>query len=257
MRGKIGKPNLGLISACLVLIILFALVIRSNILTIKSVDIQTQNVSCTDSSQIKNLSKLLGQNFFLVSSDPIQENLKKKFICIKNINLSKSFPNKVKLEVFGREPVALLLNLKEATVSALVENIATPSAEQAADRYLIDTEGMVFSKDLDSQTLPEIYLLKPNLSLGPADDSILIVLKILEKVKTFGLNVGDSLILNNFLVIFPEISQPKIIFRLDNLDSQIASLQLILKIAKIDASQLEFIDLRFDKPIVRIAPKKK
>ena len=63
--------------------------------------------------------------------------------------------------------------------------------------------------------------------------------------------------MDNYLIVFPQVDNPKVFFRLDNeIDLQLASLQLILEKAKIDERILEFIDLRFDKPIVRFAPKK-
>ncbi len=82
-------------------------------------------------------------------------------------------------------------------------------------------------------------------------------LKILDKIKTFGVTTKKSWVSGEFFIINPDIMDPKIIFRLDSqIDIQLASLQLILTEAKIDLKELTFIDLRFDKPIVRFAPKK-
>ncbi|MBI4038755.1 hypothetical protein HY384_02235 [Candidatus Daviesbacteria bacterium] len=66
----------------------------------------------------------------------------------------------------------------------------------------------------------------------------------------------DTLLRDDFFLINPYSNNPRIIFRLSNsLDVQLASLQLILGKAKIDGSRLEFIDLRFDKPVLKFTPK--
>ena len=82
-------------------------------------------------------------------------------------------------------------------------------------------------------------------------------LQILRAVKKLGFDSLTTQILDNFFLIYPTSLSPKVIFRLDQrIDVQIASLQLILEKAKMYSESLEFIDLRFDKPIVKFAPKK-
>lgn len=233
---------------------------RSTLFTIKEIDTITKNSPCVNENQLKNSSGLLGQKFFFVNLENTAKNLKNKFICLKNINLFYLFPNKIKMEAIGRQPVAILNLLKpEATVSSHLESLATPSAEESSDAYLIDNEGVIFSKEINTLAVPHIFVDDTeNHNIGNS-------LKILEKSKTFGLDVKTATILDNFFIIF---SYPKVIFRLDDkIEAQIASLQLILAEAKInrrtiptevgrDLKELEFIDLRFDKPIIRIAPKK-
>ncbi len=253
--GRLIKISL-LVVFILIGVLVFVLS-KPGLFTIKKIDIVTQNISCVDGNQLKNSSGLLGQNFFLANFNNITKNLKEKFICVKDINLSLDFPDKIKIQAIGRQPVALLMLLKdkEATISSFLENVATPSAEPSSEAYLIDDEGIIFSKDTGRFNIPNIFIKDLDLSLGkkPRDkteDS----LKILAGVKTFGLDVKTAMILDNFFIIF---SYPRVIFRLDNrIDIQLASLQLILAEAKIDFKELEFIDLRFDKPIVRFAPKK-
>lgn len=249
--------------------ILVFLLIRSGLFTIKEIDIVAKDIACADEKQLKNSSGLLGQNFFLANFKKTAKNLEDRFICIRDIKLSLVFPDKIKIEASGRQPVAVLalLQNKEASPSSFLENMATPSAEESEDAYLIDSEGVIFSKDTGGVNIPNIFTKGLNLSLGKKTQSKKVEdsLKILEKVKTFGLDVKMSTILDNFFIIF---SYPKIAFRLDDrVDIQVASLQLILSEAKInrrtiptevgrDFKELEFIDLRFDKPIVKFAPKK-
>jgi len=263
MRKRFKKSSSGRLIKILLLIVVIlvaALVFvlsRSSLFTIKKIDILAKDIPCVDENQLKVSSELLGQNFFLVNFENIAKNLKDKFFCIRDINLSYVFPSKVQLKISARQPAAALVLLKdkEATISSVLENFATPSAEESLDVYLVDNEGVIFSKNIGDLALPNIFVYNSNFSLGKkAGDKAENSLKILDKVKTFGLNVKTTTVLDNFFIIF---SYPKLVFRLDNaVETQVASLQLILAEAKIGLKELEFIDLRFDKPIVRFAPKK-
>lgn len=244
---KRRKNNWYLIPIALLIIGVF-LAIKLNLFTIKKIEVKTEGNLCIDENQLKISSALLGQNFFLINSSKIEQNLMQKFYCLKSVSLSKRLPNAVTIQVSERQPIAILINLKEkiATTSGLIESIATPSAEQIGNSYLIDNEGVIFAKANDENNIPKVYNQEDNLNAN--------LLKILIKAKTFGVQIQTSWISDGFLITHPP---PKIIFDLNNqVDIQLASLQLILDKAKIDSETLEFIDLRFDKPVVRYAPKK-
>lgn len=256
-----------LLTPLILLIILIYFLIRSNIFTIKTVDVKLKNLACTDESQISDSSKLVGQNFFFINSSKVETDIKKKYLCVKSLNVQRQIPNKVKLQVFGRDPAAILVVLKseEATSSAVLEKFieATDSAsfssfvEGPSENFLVDTEGVIYSTN-EQIDVPKIYILGQNLILGQkiTEDLIKDTLKILREVKTFAVEVKEAKIYSRHVLLINAI--PKIVFRLDNeIDIQLASLQLILNQAKIDEKDVEFIDLRFDKPVIRLAPKKK
>lgn len=237
-----------------------SLILNSNLFVIKQIVVNMKQLGCTDNDQIKNTSGFLGQNFFFLNNDKAINKIKEKFICVKDINVSRLFPSSVKMEVIFRDPAAILISLKnkEATSSLLLNNIATPSADQIKDLYVSDSEGITFSKDINGLNIPKVYLYDLNISMGKMEnDLVQNSLKILDKIKTLGIKTKDSLIKDVFLIINPFIGEPKIIFSLNGKnDIQIASLQLILIEAKINEETLGFIDLRFDKPVVQFAPKK-
>lgn len=259
----------------LVVVSISFLLIRSNIFIIRSVEAQLEKAACTDAEQIKNSSKLLGQNFFFINSSKVESDLKRKFLCIKSVKISRYFPNRVILQIFGREPAAILVMEKNEEVTAgEIEEFSkiesTPSAEASisakfslsvegpTENFLVDNDGVIYSNNIEQINAPRIYVSGLNLTLGQEVKENLIkgLLKILEKVKIFGVDVKDAKIYSKNILLIN--TKPKMIFKLDDkIDTQIASLQLILGKAKIDSAELEFIDLRFDKPIVRFAPKKK
>lgn len=244
----------------------FFLLFRSNIFIIKTIEVELQKIVCADSNQISSSSKLLGQNLILINSSKVEKELKEKYLCIKGIAISKHFPNKIKLHIFERVPAAILISLKseQATGSATLEKIieATGAANLdiigPTESFLVDSEGIVYQQNIDQINVPKIYLEQYSLVVGQKieEDLIKNLLKILEKVKSFGVMVKEAKIYSKFNLLIN--ATPKIVFKLNkNLDIQLASLQLILGQAKIDQEDLEFIDLRFDKPVIRLAPKKK
>lgn len=266
MNRKLREPKFKKRSALIIflLIIFFILTLflffSSNFFTIKRIEIKSEKIDCANEGQLKDAISLSGQNFFLVNTQNVIKNLLARFTCVGNINLSRSFPDKIKLEFIGREPVATLINLQksEASVSALVTNIATPSAEQIQQSYSVDSEGVIFAKLEGELNIPKIYVFDLDIKENNLRNELIASgLKILDRVRTFGLEVQDTWIKDDIFLINSIDGEPKVIFRLNStIDVQIASLQLILQKAKIDENRLEFIDLRFDKPVVKFAPKK-
>lgn len=258
-KTRILKPVIGATVILIVLILFIYFINRLNILVVKKIEIKGSQNTCASADQIRDSSSLYGKNFFLLNEENITKDLKKKFICIKGIIFSRYFPDKIKLEIASREPVAELLSLREkpASASSLIESVATPEASLAGDIFIVDNEGVVFSKSQDDLNVPKIFVFDQKLLLGQKLDNITGgALKILEKIKTFGVVVKKSWVSENFFIINPDTKDPKVVFDLSRpIEVQLASLQLILTEAKINLRELEFIDLRFDKPIVRYASK--
>ena len=236
----------------IILILLILMFFKSDFFKVHLVDISLNKINCADQKTIKEKSEVLNKNIFLLDGKKINDNLKNKFICIQDVKLEKNLPSKIKLDIQGREAVAQLLSISgfEASASSLIENTATPSALQITDTSLVDSEGVIFSKET-SLSQPKIYIYGGKLE----DEYLIKTLSILKALRDLQLDNTIVYVFNHLLVTQ---SKPKIIFRLDGEKNiQIASLQLILQKAKIDDKELEVVDLRFDKPIVRFAPKKK
>lgn len=237
----------------------------SNFLKVNMVEVKRNNITCANEEELRETSQILGQNILLINESVIEKKLKEKYLCVKSVKSLRKFPNKILLEVSAREALAQILVLKnsEATSSAILDTFSkgsSPSAipqemfntaEEVDKSFLVDSEGVFFSKDPQNFNYPKVYV---------EDETVAVkdVLKIINKLKIFGIEIRETRAVGQkILLVNPDISGPKMIFALDNIDIQLASLQLILKKAKIDQVTIEFIDLRFDKPIVRFAPKKK
>ncbi len=257
-RKKQNYTKLLFLGLLVILLIPLFLFFKNNLFNISSVEVEGDNLECTTFDQLKDSAELKGQNLIFLNTENAAKKINEKFICIKGLNFSKIFPNRVKVSVLGREGFAILSNINdvEASPSSSFETIATPSAEQALDSFIVDKEGVVYSADKGNLDIARIFVSDQKVTFGQRLSGSFIkkALEILEKVQIIGLDTKKSQIKDNFFVLF---SVPRVVFRLDDeIDKQIASLQLILKIAKIDDISPEFIDLRFDKPIVKFAPKK-
>lgn len=235
--------------------------IGKKVFVIGRIEIEPTRVGCADENLLKSSTGLLGRSMLFIDRVKIENHFKNSFYCIKSVTISQKFPNKVKLSLLERQAFARLINLEktESSMSSVLEKIATPSAQNIKDVYVIDDEGMVFSKDKGDTNTPNIYIFDSNITINKKlEGTRLNLLKIIDKVQTFGIKASESWIFDNSYVLKAESEDLKIIFNLtDKIDIQLASLQLILDKAKIDSEKLEFIDLRYDKPIIRAIPKKK
>lgn len=247
-----------LIIGIVVLVVLILIFLKLKFLNINSVEVIGDNLDCASKAQVKEETHSIGKNLLSLETKNSVNQIKNKFICIKTITFSKVFPDKLKIAIAARKPAIKVVKLNdiEASFSSLLEDIATPSAQQSEEGYLMDDEGVIFSKVVDNLDLPDIFINNQNIALGRKLTNINVedIFKILNKIKSFGIDIKTVVVSNNDFIIY---SLPKIIFSLKNeIDPQIASLQLILEKSKIDGSMVDFIDLRFDKPIIKIAPKK-
>lgn len=261
LNSKIWKIGVGVL--ILFLVVDAYLLATSRFFDIKSAEVVLDKVRCTDENLIKKELSVLYKNIFLVNRN-LEEQIKDKFICVKSVNLKKEFPDRLKIEVFGREAVAVLaiLQTEESTSSASIETLASSSAriskENISDEFLVDSEGFIFSK-AEQSNIPKLFYLG-DLHMGKKLNENIVenALQILRKLKNFDLNMKDVIIYPDGIFLLNLSSgKLKIIFSLKkHIETQLASLQLILTQAKMEEQEMEFIDLRYDKPVVKYVLKK-
>ncbi len=209
----------------LIFILLLSLLIflSSKVIAVSFLEFKLEKISCADEKKLQKEINLIGKNLIMIDEKSVEETLKKKFSCIKQVFLNKSLPNKIKVHVIGRQPVATI--------------VASNSAK------LVDNEGVALGGG-DLPNLPKIY--SENIDSKEVKNTILIINKLI----SFNFEIKKSSILpKKDLLIEGEY---KIYFNLEkNLDIQLASLQLILNQAKIESNKVEYIDLRFRDPVIK------
>lgn len=262
-RRRSTKAKLLPLFVVLVSILSVYLILR--IPVIKKITI-SGGAECIGDSKPAQINSLAGQNILFADKKKVEDEIKKKFICIKGIKLNKIFPDQVNVGFIAREPkIEVVVIERAATTSAEIADleayVSSPSSELKLENFprkgtfLTDEDGIVFSSE-DKESLSKIYSFS-NFALGQkiAHDSIGKILKIIGKLKEMGMDTSTSLLQSDQTYLM--YSNPKVYFNLEsNLDFQIASLQLILNKSKIIRDDVVFIDLRYDKPIVKFAPKK-
>lgn len=263
----IGVTFLGII------VVAFFLV-TPTIFNIKKVDILSDKIDCVSEGEIKKQADLINKNILFFDRNAIRHNLIKKFSCIKSVEFQISQFNTLKVNLLGREAVLAFVKapLQEASISAVLNDLqisknSTSSASasssgilaQFRDEYfLTDDSGFIFSLVLKSPTISVVEYWDNSLKVGSSinNQNFLKLLAIIQKLKEIELVISGVKVYSTNTVLVMS-SQP-ILFSLDtDVENQLAALQLILQKAKIDDENMFFIDLRFDKPIVKFVPKKK
>lgn len=212
---------------------IFYLVFKSDFLVIKHINCQVKDkTSIADEKRWCEAVKreVLGQRIFLLKRQAIASEIKRKFLPVGEVVFKKKYPQTVLVQIVERKPMA---------------RICPPGGLE----FLIDKEGVVYSEvQSEFQGLRVVTLeLGTELALGQKIDDDAVSLILLEEPQVSSIKYSAQ---QGIEVKSDE--QLKIYFsREKNLESQIRSLQLILKKYKIEGKDLKQVDLRFDHPVVR------
>lgn len=262
-----GKKFL-ILAILLVTIILPLLVLNTPIFKVEKLEVTINKINCVSATDLKtNLPTDF--NIFTVSEDLILKSVQKKYPCVNKVSIHRMIPNSVNLEFIGREAVLAFkpTQLEEASLSAILAPIqknSTPSAEATPssfvrnDQFLVDSSGMVFAQTFETVYVPSILFWDNNLKIGSKLEQRFMsnLLSIFDKLKVFNLPINEVRVYSSGNMIIN--SSSIVIFNLNrDVQNQLAALQLILDKAKIDEENMVFIDLRFDKPVVKYAPRNK
>ncbi len=275
--GSLKRSKFVKLIVLILIVILFCLLIflGNNLLKVKEVKIVPETLPCTNKNKISQRASLVGQNILFINQMQLERNIKNKFLCIESINLTRTFPNKIQIDLTMRQAGAIIKVLSPRTLEKIDFIEATPSSSSAnvdfsitdaslEAEFLADINNFIFAKMTDENlgnfyninSLPNIYSENIPVAMGEFYKNRLVqsVYEISDKLKKISLSINLIKISDEKLLIS---SEPKIILALNkDILKQLASLQLILQKAKIDSRPIELIDLRFDKPVVIYSSKK-
>lgn len=260
-----------ILAACVLFTTALLFALNSKIFKANRIDITLNKLSCVTVSEVKNNLPLVNQNIFTLSSDEILGQLGDKYPCIKQVFIHRLLPNNINLEFVGREAALSFrpTDLQEASISAVLnqlsQKVSTQSTqatgsvtEQTTNQFLVDSDGVVFATTSEMVYVPSILFWDNNLKVGDRLEQreISNLLSVFDKLKVFNLPITEVKIYPSRVLIIS--STTTIIFDLNkDIQNQLAALQLILDKAKIDEENMVFIDLRFDNPVVKYAPRSK
>ncbi len=211
----------------------FYLVFKSEILTIKNVNCEViDKTSIADEKRWCEEAErlLLGKRTVWSNLTTTVVNLEYKFLPIGEVVLQKKYPQTIIVQIIERTPIARIC----------------PSGGL---EFLVDKEGVVFSETTpETEDLKKIVLeLEAPLAVGQVigEDTILLILledPQIRSIKHTGQGGIEVQTEENLTILFS---------REKNLESQIRSLQMIVKKYRIEGKQLKSVDLRYDQPVIK------
>lgn len=185
------------------------------------------------------LEDLKNKNILLINEKRIIDELIEKNPSLSKIVLTKKYPNKLVIEIRINQPLAVL--------------------EANQGFFFLDGNGKIIVKKKDNQTTLPLIKFYQNFyyfqhQAGEIIDyqEILTALYLLKTINDLGLKVDTIDIAGVHMVAF-NLGNKKIVFSLEK-DRQVQEYQLvtIIKQFKIEGRDFINLDLRFDKPVIKL-----
>lgn len=196
-------------------------------LKIKTFEVRTDYDFKKNLDVEKAIEKNLGQFLFLFNSEKLTQEIKNQDPEIREVLLSKIFPDRIILEIRRRQPLAVLLS----------KNVF----------FWLDKEGVIFKASSQDGGLPRLSWSLQNLKVGSRIEIKAInleeVLKSLSPGKAKEITVKEDLQIRTetgVLIFLPKKAS----------SSKLTALQTILNRFRIEGKRLVKIDLRFSKPVI-------
>jgi len=200
-----------------------------NFTKVKNIQVENSQ-NCLTSEIAQEKTQTISRNIFLVSENNISASLK-DISCAGSLKVQKKYPS----------TMVIHLEIKPVIVDV-------------ADTDIGITEDGIFIKNTKASTRPKIYL--------PQDVSAIVNTKVEDPKIIFALSLVKNLLKSDFtptqvrfidnadIIIYSQ-SEAAATFTVNrDAKEQVDSLQSVLSKARIDASKISQIDVRFDKPVV-------
>ena len=216
--------------ALTVVLLAAVLVLAKTVFEVKSIEVKGGQ-NCIDNGGVESQLHVIQKNIFFTDTSKLEETLKQKNICLDFVSIHKIFPSKIVFDVVSQNPVAKI----EGTDLQITSN------------------GLVMKMG-ELHGRPTIYL--PNNTNVQQGDIIE------DKYVLFALNLASDLLKSDFspsgirfvsnrdIAIYSTAETVALFTTEKSSSGQVDSLQAIMTKAKIDASKIAKVDLRFDKPII-------
>ncbi len=158
---------------------------------------------------------------------------------VKGLSVEKIYPRTIKIDLFYREPLAVVLS----DINGSTDN----------PKFLIDEQGVVFSEATSSAQLPGFNFGSKQIKVGDrlSSENVVKYLQILSGLKRGGIEVARLKVVDEKTVEVQVLEGPVVLFSsTKSAGEQIEALQVILTKYKIKETLLAKVDLRYDKPVV-------
>lgn len=202
----------------------------SPLLAVRNVHV-SENQRCVNAESIENKIPIKSKNILLISTKQIAESAKQNFSCIESITIRRSFPFTVKIELISKQPVVKL-----------------------NDSNIFITESGVLIENSGQENIPTLYLgedIRPKDKNQITNPLVITALKIASLItKSDFAATNIRIIEGNSIAVYNQQESVAIFSSQKSVDGQVGSLQQVLALAKIGATKIAKIDLRYDKPVI-------
>lgn len=234
-RKKFSKPKYLLLLLLLSTTGALSLLVADYYFEVKKVEIISEKLKETQSFE----NIFIGKNILFLSEETVKKNISESNPQVGNIRLEKIYPDTVRIRVELDNPIAIL------------------TVDQGL--FVLNNSGKIISKvKTDNTNLPKInYYQKLNYSsFVPGDyveyNDIKTTLVLLKKLEGLDLEVANVDI-NGLNMIRLNLKSGVILATTEkDLKTQVYQLEKIIKQFRIEGKEFETLDVRFDKPVVKI-----
>jgi len=228
--------NFFFLSLVILLIFGFYFVLTGDFFKVKFISCQKEGFPCKD--EIQFFEEFKGRNIFFNHIDQIVSKIKDKILTISEVKIRKKLPDKLFIEIIPRK----------SYVSLTKDNKVF---------YLVDDIGFVYQKDFvkpNDQVLIYFDKFSEEIFLGKRieNQEFLQTLRLIADLKNSFISF-KHIVLSDLETITIFLEEPIIasFSAKKSTSSQVDSLQFILKQSKIEGKLPAYIDLRFDKPVLK------
>jgi cell division septal protein FtsQ len=247
------------------------LIFRSDLFLVHQVKVDGEIKDCSTEDEVVRNLDVLGRSLVFLNGPQSATRLQSAIACIGEVIVKKNWPDKVRVEIRPRKGIALLAKIEstepiqeattsaQATLSAGLEEVATPSAfgtSQSHDLFLVDGGGFIFKKITSSSAYPKIDIAKRiDFKIGNQirDQATLTAISFLALAPSFDFKILNGQIdQKDKIIIFLDDGTQVILAKDKEARNQAASLQAIAKQAKIEGEKIKSVDFNFDKPVLQV-----
>ena len=192
---------------------------------VRTIEVHQANIVPFDFSQVR------GQNILLLDTKEVQKNIEANYYTVSDVSIKKKIPSTLIFRYTQRKPVAQVIYNNQY--------------------FLIDAAGFIFAVSNEPAQAPIIDAQIGTPAIGMIfEDAYRNIFHFLETMRLNGITVSSV------SIAYPT----KIVFESDNLEivsdskgdeKRVASLQMLLNGLKIEGRRPKYVDVRFDKPVVR------
>ena len=196
-------------------------------------------IGSSNKQLIIGLSELNHKNLLWLDSQTINKDIIDKNSFIKSLNISKQYPNTLVITIEEQEPIA--------------------SLKSSQGYFILSSDGRILKKNKDQNQLYPIINFYQQLNYYAYQAGHIInyveinlVLKMINLMNNIGLKVNSIDIRQRDMIVFNLDNKEIILTTEKSFELQEYQLSTIIKQYRIEGKNYQTIDLRFDKPIIKL-----